>query len=54
MIQTKNNDESITNKHSANAKGTTAEVNTYCSLKSNPRNHILLATATVEVKNKSG
>jgi len=28
------------------------EVNTYCSLKSKPTNHVLLATATVEVKNK--
>jgi len=43
------------NNHSANAKGTTtAKVNSYCSLKSKPRNHILLATAIVEVKNKSG
>ena len=31
-----------------------AEVNTYCSLKGKPRNHILLATAIVEVQNKSG
>jgi hypothetical protein len=29
-------------------------VNTYCSFKGRPKNHILLATATVEVKNKSG
>jgi len=29
-----------------------AEVNTYCSLKSKPINHVLLATAIVEVKNK--
>jgi hypothetical protein len=29
-------------------------VNTYCSLKGKPRNHILLATAIVEVKNKAG
>jgi len=43
------------NNHSANAKGTTtAEVNTYCSLKSKPRNHILLATAIVDIRNKSG
>ena len=32
----------------------TAEVNTYCSFKGNPRNHILLATTIVEVQNKSG
>ena len=28
------------------------EVNTYCSLKSKPTNHVLLATAIVEVRNK--
>ena len=45
----------INNKHSANSKGTTIEeVNTYYSLKNKPRNHILLATAVVDVKNKSG
>ena len=44
-----------TNNPPADAKGIpTAEVNIYCSLKGKPRNHILLATATVEVKNKSG
>jgi hypothetical protein len=37
----------------AKSKSTT-EVNTYCSLKGKPRNHILLATANVEVKNKAG
>jgi hypothetical protein len=54
--QTTNDKGSTTNNnHSANAKGTTtAEVKTYCSLKSNPRNQILLATSIVEVKNKSG
>jgi len=31
-----------------------AEVNTYCSFKNKPRYHILLATAIVDVKNKSG
>jgi hypothetical protein len=41
--------------HSANAKGaTTAEVNTYRSLKGKPINHILLATAIVDIKNNSG
>jgi len=44
-----------TNKPPADAKGKpTAEVNTYCSIKGKPINHILLATVTVEVKNKSG
>jgi len=39
----------------ADAKGiTTAEVNTYCSFKGRPRNHILVATAMVEVRNKAG
>jgi hypothetical protein len=39
----------------ADAKGMiTAEANTYCSLKGIPRNHILLATAMVEVRNKAG
>ena len=55
--QNQTNDKgSITNNNqSAKAKGTTiAEVNTYWSYKSNPRNHILLATAIVEVQNKSG
>ena len=33
---------------------TTVEVNTYCSLKGKQRNYILLATAIVEVRNKSG
>ena len=53
--QNTTNDKGSTtnNNHSANAKGTTtAEVNTYCSLKNKPRNHILLATATVDL-NKS-
>jgi len=39
----------------ADAKGiTTAEVKTYCSFKGRPKNHILLATAMVEVRNKAG
>jgi hypothetical protein len=39
----------------ADAQGnSTAEANTYCSFKGKPRNHILLATAIVEVKNKFG
>jgi len=44
----------ITNHNpSANQRSSTpAEVNTYCSLKSKPINHVLLATAIVEVKNK--
>jgi len=55
QIQTTNDKGSTTNNnHSANAKSTTAEINTYCSLKSKSRNNILLATAIVDVKNKSG
>jgi len=53
--QTNDKGSTTNNKHSANAKGTTtAEVNTYCSLKSKPRNHILPATVIVDVKSKSG
>jgi len=49
------NDKGTTSNLPANAKGTTnAEVNTYCSFKGKPRNHILLATAIIEVRNKSG
>jgi hypothetical protein len=50
-----NDKRSTTTNPQADAKGiTTAEVNTYCSFKGGPRNHILLATAIVEIRNKSG
>jgi len=53
--QATNDRGSTSNNMPANAKGiSTAEVNTYCSLKDKPRNHILLATAIVRVKNKIG
>jgi hypothetical protein len=53
--QITNHKGSTSNNPPADAKGSpTAEVNTYCSLKGKFRNHILLATAIVEVKNKSG
>jgi hypothetical protein len=54
--QQRNDKESSTNTNqSANAKGTTtAEVNTYCSFKGKPKNYILLATAIVKIRNKSG
>jgi hypothetical protein len=43
------------NNKSSNAQGnSTAEVNTYCSFKGKPMNHILLAIVIVEVKNKFG
>jgi len=43
------------NDLSANTKGATvAEVNAYHTLKGKTRNHVLLATAIVEVRNKSG
>ena len=51
------NDKGTTNNNNnpAEAKGKqNAEINTYCSLKGKPRNHILLATAIVEVQNRSG
>jgi hypothetical protein len=45
----------MSDKSSADAKGaSTAEVNSYCSMEANSRNHILLATAVVEVMNKNG
>lgn len=48
------NDRSANNP-SADAKGNpTAEFKTFCSFKGKPKNHILLATAIVEVHNKSG
>ena len=50
------NKSSTSNKNlPADAKGiSTAGGNTYGSYKGKPRNHILLATAIVDVKNKSG
>ena len=43
------------NNLSANTKGATvAEVNTYHTFKGKSRNHVLLAKAIVEVRNKSG
>jgi len=53
---TQPNDKGSTNHNrSADAKGNpTAEVNTYCSFKGKSRNHILLATAVVEVQNTTG
>jgi hypothetical protein len=51
-------DKGSTNNNSnnpENAQGKqNAQVNTYCSLKGKPRNHILVATAIVEVQNKFG
>jgi len=42
------------NNLAANAKGiSTTEVNTHCALKGKPTKHMLLATATVDVQNKS-
>jgi hypothetical protein len=49
------NDRESANNESAGSQGNpTAEVNTYCSFKGKPRNHILLATAIAEIQNKSG
>ena len=54
QTQATNNGFPTRNNQSANTKGvTSANVNTY-TLKGKPRNHILLATAIVEVRNKSG
>jgi hypothetical protein len=56
QIKPANDKESTKNNNNpAHAQGKqNAEVNTYCSLKGKPRNHILLATAIVEVQNKYG
>jgi len=49
------NDKGSVTNGPADARGSsTAEVNTYYSFKGKPRNQILLATAIVEVRNKSG
>ena len=49
------NDRRSVNNQSAGSQGNpTAEVNTYCSFKGKSRNHILLATATVDIRNNSG
>ena len=48
-------DKGLATNCPADARGSsTAEVNTYCSFKGKPRNQIILATAIVEVQNKSG
>ena len=54
--QTAYDEGSTSNKNlPADTRGsTTAKVNTYWSYKGKSRNHILLATAIVEVQNKSG
>jgi len=54
QIQASNDTRSTTSEPPANAKDTTPEINTYCSLKGQPQTHILLATAIVEVCNKFG
>jgi hypothetical protein len=44
-----------TSTDSASERGSpTEEVNSYCSVKSNTKGHVLLATAIVEVMNKAG
>jgi len=49
------NDKGSPNNGPAHARrSSTAEFNTYYSFKRKPRNHILLATAIVEVQNKFG
>jgi hypothetical protein len=55
QTQATNNGSSTKNYQSANTKGvTSSNVNTHHTLKGNSRNHILLATSIVEVRNKSG
>jgi hypothetical protein len=52
--QSANDRRSATNQSAGSQSNTSAEVNTYCSFKCKPRNHILLATASVEIQNKAG
>jgi len=55
QTQATNNSSPTKNNQSATTKGVTnANVNTYHTLKGKPKNHTLLATAIVEVRNKSG
>ena len=54
QIQSTNDKGSATNGPADVRGSSTAEVNKYCLLKGKPRNHILLATAIVEVQNKFG
>ena len=50
-----NNDKVSASFCPADAIGSsTAEIKTYCSFKGKPRNHILFATAIVEIQNKFG
>jgi len=52
---TSDSSSTTNNNLSANTKGAiVAEVNTYHTFKGKSRNHVLLATAIVEVRNKSG
>jgi hypothetical protein len=54
--QAVNNNRTTTNNISpvATKDSTGAEVNTYHTFKSKSRNHVLLATAIVEVRDKTG
>ena len=52
--QSANDRRSANNQSAGSQSNTTAEVNTYCSFKGKPRNHNLLATASVEIQNKAG
>jgi len=55
QTQATNNSSPTKNNQSATTNGVTnANVNTYYTLKGKPKNHTLLATAIVEVRNKSG
>jgi hypothetical protein len=45
---------SVNNQSAGSQVNPTAEVNTYRSFKGKPRNHIFLATASVEIQNKAG
>jgi hypothetical protein len=53
--QTNNRQSTADTNPPADVRSTSVtDINTYCSLKGKSRNHILLATAMVEVKNRAG
>jgi hypothetical protein len=53
--QTRGKGSTTNNNLAADTKGSTnKELNTYCSLRGQAKNHILLATAVVEIQNKFG
>jgi hypothetical protein len=50
QTQSVNDRRSVNNQSACEQGNSTAEVYTYCSFKSKPKNHILLARAIVEIQ----